>query len=100
MAGAAMRVELVSPERVVFSGEATMVITRVLDGGDIAFMAGHAPYLGALVECHTRIELVDGRVQDVAVHGGFVEVSGNKVSLLTDLAELGENIDVDRARRA
>lgn len=97
---ATMRVELVSPERVLFSGEATMVVTRTLGGGDIAFLAGHAPFLGALDECHTMIHLTDGRVQDVAVHGGFVEVSHGTVSILSDLAELGEHIDVDRARRA
>ena len=37
----ALRVELVSPERVLFSGEAKQVITRTLDGGEIAFLPGH-----------------------------------------------------------
>jgi F-type H+-transporting ATPase subunit epsilon len=97
---AVMRVEVVSPERVLFVGEATMVVTRVIEGGDIAFMPGHAPFLGALTECHTRLHLEDGRVQDVAVHGGFVEVGADHVSLLTDMAELGEHVDVDRARSA
>ena len=86
---AAMRVEVVSPERMLFSGDANQVITRTLGGGEIAFLAGHAPFLGALDACHTRIYLADGKVVDVAIHGGFVEVSNNKVSLLTDLAELG-----------
>lgn len=94
-----MRVEVVSPERVLFSGEATMVLTRTLDG-DIAFQANHAPFLGALSECHTKIYLPDGSVQDVAVHGGFVEVSNNTVTILSDVAELSQDIDVDRARRA
>jgi F-type H+-transporting ATPase subunit epsilon len=71
----ALRVELVSPERVLFSGEAKQVVTRTLDGGEIAFLPGHIAFLGALTECHTRIYLVDGKVQDVAVHGGFVEVA-------------------------
>ena len=96
----AMRVEVVSPERVLFSGEATQVITRTLGGGEVAFLAGHAPFLGALIENHTRIYLVDGKIVDVAIHGGFVEVSNNKVSLLTDLAELGSEIDRARAQRA
>jgi len=96
----AMRVEVVSPERVLFSGEATQVITRTLAGGEVAFLAGHAPFLGALIENHTRIYLVDGKIVDVAIHGGFVEVSNNKVSLLTDLAELGSEIDRARAQRA
>ena len=85
---ATMQVELVSPERVLFSGEATMVITRTLGGGDIAFMPGHAPFLGALTECHTRIHLADGGVLDVAVHGGFVQVDGQ------------QGLDPVRSRRA
>ena len=98
----AFKVDLVSPEKVLFSGEADMVITRTLDGGEIAFQAGHAPFLGVLVESHTRIFLTDGSIQDVAVHRGFVEVSGNPttVSILSDTAELSQDIDVDRAREA
>jgi F-type H+-transporting ATPase subunit epsilon len=95
-----MTVEVVSPERVLYSGEATMVITRTLGGGEIAFQAGHAAFLGALTECHTRVFLVDGTVEDIAVHGGFVEVSSNKVSILSDTAELGSQVDVERARQA
>jgi F-type H+-transporting ATPase subunit epsilon len=97
---ATMQVELVSPEKVVFSGEATQVITRTLGGGEIAFLAGHAPFLGALTECHTRITLADGEQVDVAVHGGFVQVSHNKVSILSDIAELGDQIDRGRATDA
>ncbi len=97
---ATMTVEVVSPESVLFSGEATMVITRTLGGGEVAFQAGHAPFLAALVENHTRVFLADGGVEDIAVHGGFVEVSNNKVSILSDSAELGSTIDVERARTA
>ena len=96
---ATMQVEVVSPEKVLFSGEAKQVITRTLDG-EIAFLPGHAPFLGALSECHTRITLADDSVLDVAVHGGFVQVSGNTVSLLSDIAELADQIDRDRALRA
>ena len=97
---ATMTVEVVSPERVLFSGEATMVITRTLGGGEVAFQAGHAPFLAALVENHSRVFLADGSVLDVAVHGGFVEVSHNKVSLLSDVAELGSDVDIQRAQAA
>ena len=97
---ATMQVELVSPEKVVFSGEATQVITRTLGGGEIAFLPGHAPFLGALTENHTRITLADGSQLDVAVHGGFVQVGGNKVSILSDIAELGADIDRGRAMAA
>ena len=60
MAGGSMRVELVSPERVVYSGDATMVVLRTAEGGDIAFQPGHAPFLGALVEKDARIYQVGG----------------------------------------
>ena len=89
-----MKVEVVSPEKLLFSGEATMVITRTLGGGDIAFMAGHAPFLAALADCHTKIHLADGTVQHLNVHGGFVEVSKSKVSILSDGAELTDGIPV------
>ena len=95
-----LKVEVVSPERVLFSGEARQVITRTLDGGEIAFLPGHTTFLGALVENHTRIYLADGKVQDVAVHGGFVDVAPDHVTILSDSAELAENIDVVRARAA
>lgn len=95
-----LRVEVVSPERVLFSGEARQVITRTVDGGEIAFLPGHSAFLGALVENHTRIYLVDGTVQDIAVHGGFVEVAPDHVTILSDTAEISGDIDVERARHA
>jgi F-type H+-transporting ATPase subunit epsilon len=100
MSSNAMTVEVVSPEAVLFSGEATMVITRTMGGGEIAFQPGHAAFLGALQTNHTRVFLVDGSVQDIAVHGGFVEVSNNKVSILSDAAEVAGSIDVERAQSA
>ena len=96
----ALRVEVVSPERVLFSGEAKQVITRTLDGGEIAFLPGHISFLGALTENHTRIYLSDGKVQDLAVHGGFVEVAPDHVTILSDSAALAEAIDIKRARAA
>jgi F-type H+-transporting ATPase subunit epsilon len=96
-----MQVDLVSPEEVLFSGEANMVITRTDGGGEIAFQAGHQPFVGALVENHTRIFLTDGSVQDIAVHRGFVEVSSGtptRISILSDSAELSKDIDIERAK--
>ncbi|MEQ8439374.1 MAG: ATP synthase F1 subunit epsilon [Ilumatobacter fluminis] len=95
-----MTVEVVSPEKVLYSGEATMVITRTIGGGEVAFQPGHVAFLGALTENHTRVFLADGSTEDVAVHGGFVEVSNNKVSILSDAAELGSQVDIERARSA
>ena len=97
---ATMSVEVVSPEAVLYSGEATMVITRTLGGGEIASQPGHAAFLGALTESNTRVFLADGSTEDIAVHGGFVEVSNNKVSILSDTAEIASQIDVERAKAA
>lgn len=99
-AGSGMRVEVVSPEKILFSGEATQVITRTLGGGEIAFLPGHAPFLGALTENHTRIYLSDGTIQNLAVHLGFVEVGPDHVTILSDAAELEQDIDVARAQSA
>ncbi len=95
-----MQVELVSPERILFSGEADMVIVRTVGGGDVAFLAGHAPFLGALAIHSARIKRPDGTEETAAVHGGFVHVRDNKVIILSDVAELASQIDVERARRA
>jgi F-type H+-transporting ATPase subunit epsilon len=94
-----MHVELVSPERILYSGDADMVICRTIDGGDIAFLANHAPFLGALDVAVVRIKTADGQWEEAAVHGGFVHVRDNKVILLSDLAELASQIDFERARR-
>lgn len=99
-AGSAMRVEVVSPEKILFSGDAVQVITRTIGGGEVAFLPGHAAFLGALTECHTRIYLSDGSIQNLAVHLGFVEVGPDHVTILSDMAELEQDIDVARAQAA
>ena len=95
----ALDVALVSPERILFSGEADMVVCRTSDG-EIAFLTGHAPLVGALGIGTVRIKQADGEEVKAAVHGGFVEVRDNRVSILSDVAELPDQIDVERARRA
>ena len=100
-----MQVELVSPERILWSGPAEMVIARTLGGGDIAFLPGHAPFVGALGTGILTIRPAGGGADEkVAVHGGFVEVSGSAesstVTVLSDVAEMASQIDVERARRA
>ena len=95
-----MEVELVSPEQVLYTGEADMVVARTLAGGEIAFLRGHAPFLGALAPAPVRLVLAAGGEKSFAVHGGFVEVSHDRVIILSDVAELPEQIDVDRAQAA
>ncbi len=93
-----LHVELVSPEEAVWSGEASMVIGRTVGGGDIAWMTGHAPFLGALDTCVIRVQLIDNTIEKIAVKGGFIEVSNDSVKILSDQAEKPEHVDPDRAR--
>ena len=95
-----LHVELVSPERILWTGEAEMVIARTLEGGEIAFLTDHAPFVGALDIGRVVIRSEEGGDQVLAVHGGFVEVSNNRVTILSDVAELKDQIDVARARGA
>jgi F-type H+-transporting ATPase subunit epsilon len=94
-----MQVEVVSPERILFSGEADMVVARS-EGGDIAFLSNHSPFLGTLGIGIVKVNLTGGGVEHIAVHGGFVEVRDNRVIILSDVAELVDHIDLERARKA
>ena len=94
-----LTVEVVSPERVLYSGEADMLVCRTSEG-EIAFLPGHVSFLGALGIGVVRSLLPDHGEQAIAVHGGFVEVSGDRVIVLSDVAEIAGSIDVERARAA
>ena len=93
-----LHVELVSPERILYSGEAEMVVCRTVDGGDIAFLTGHAPFVGALAIWKLFVRTPGGD-EEAAVYGGFVEVRENRVTILSDHAEMKADIDVEEARR-
>ena len=94
-----LHVELVSPERVVLTTTASMVLVRTTDG-DIAFQPGHVPFVGVLLPERVRIYGTDGTTQLIAVHSGFVEVASDRVAILSDVAELAGDIDTDRATAA
>ena len=95
-----LHVEVVSPERILWTGEADRVIARTIGGGEIAFLTGHAPFVGALDVGLVRVHSESGNEEVIAVHGGFVEVSTDRVTILSDVAELASQIDVNRARAA
>ena len=93
-------VELVSPEEVTYSGSAEMVIVRTVEEGDIAFQAGHVPFLGVLAPWSVDVLRPGGERDTFAVHRGFVEVSHNKVTILSDVSEAADEIDTARAETA
>ncbi len=91
-----MRVALVSPERVVWQGEATFVLARSIEG-DIGVLPRHAPLLAALVPGVVRIR-AEGEEIVAAVEGGFLSVSEDGVSILAEGAQLADEIDVSAAQ--
>ena len=97
---AEIQVHLVAVERELWTGKAQMVVARTVDG-DIGVMAGHSPLLAQLREGFAaRIVETNGNVLGVAVHGGFLSVTKDGVSILAEDAQLSDEIDVTRARAA
>jgi F-type H+-transporting ATPase subunit epsilon len=97
----AFRLDVVSPEAVLWSGQAVMLITRSTEG-EMGIMANHQPLMASLVPWSAVITPADGPKVVLAVRGGFLQVVGNRVTLLTDLARVvdGEGHEaVEEARR-
>ena len=94
-----MQVEVVTPERKVVSRECTMVSARAVDG-DIGILPRHIPLVTVLAPGVVKIK-GEGHVSTLAVSGGFLEVSpDSRVTILAETAELSNEIDVERARKA
>ena len=94
----ALHVELVAADRTVWSGDAAMVIARTTEG-DIGVLRDHAPTLSLLAPAVVEIQVEDtDDVVVAAVDGGFLSVANNRVSILSEHIDLGEDIHVDKAR--
>ena len=93
-------VEVVSPESVSYTGEAEMVVARTVDGGDIAFQTGHVPFIGTLAVWSVDVVKENGDRDTFAVHRGFVQVTGTQVTILSDVSEAKDQIDIARAEAA
>lgn len=81
------RVDVVSPEATVWSGDATFIVARTPEG-EIGILADHEPVLAALVTSAVQVEAADGSKTTIGVHGGFLQVLQNQVTLLTDRAQV------------
>ncbi len=82
---ALLRVEVVTPEKRVWSGEAKMVSARTLEG-ELGVLPDHAPLLGVLADGTVSIKAADGSTNDFVIHGGFISVANNRVSILGESA--------------
>ncbi len=93
-----LHIELVAADRTVWSGQAAMVIARTTEG-DVGVLRDHAPLLSLLTEAVVEIQVHDTNdVVVAAIDGGFLSVANNRVSILSEHIELGEEIHVDEAK--
>ena len=93
-----LQVEVVSADRLVWEGKAVNVIVRTTEG-DIGILPRHEDFLAGLVPCAVEVVTDDGRRQVIAIEGGFVAVNDNRVSILTELASLPDEISAEAAQR-
>jgi F-type H+-transporting ATPase subunit epsilon len=93
----ALHIELVAADRTVWSGEATMVIARTVEG-EVGVLKDHAPLLSLLTDATVEITADGGEKIFAVVDGGFISVANNRVSILSERAILAEDVNVDEAR--
>ncbi len=93
-----IRLDIVTPDRMVYSEDVNMVIARATDG-DLGILPGHAPLIAGLDIWPLRIMKDEGE-QQLSLCGGFIEVRPQKITILASCAEKPEEIDIKRAEEA
>lgn len=93
-----LTVNIVTPDGPVYDSQVDMIIAKTASG-EIGILPGHIPTVAPLVIGAVKLKK-DGKSEYVAVNGGFVEVRPEKVSILTQSAEIASNIDVARAKES
>ena len=95
---ASIRLDIVTAEQLVFSGDVDVVIAPGIDG-EMAILPRHAPLMTTLQSGELRVRQ-EGEEFSLAVTGGFLEVRPDRVTVLADAAERAEDIDAARAEEA
>ena len=93
-----LRLDIVTAERSVFSGEVDSIIAPGVEG-ELGILPRHAPLLTMLQPGDLRVR-VGADVHDIVVSGGFIEVLPDHVVVLADTAERADEIDTERAQQA
>ncbi len=93
-----MQVEVVSADRVVWSGKVTNIIAKTVDG-DIGILPNHAPVLAMLVPGAVEIFCEDNSREIVAVDGGFLSVAQERVSILSEYATMANEVSLRDAEK-
>ena len=92
------KVEIITPERIFYTGEATMIEFNT-ESGEIGVYKNHIPLTTVLKPGVVTITNEEDK-KTAAVHAGFAEILGDKVTLLAEIAEWPDEIDVTRAEAA
>jgi F-type H+-transporting ATPase subunit epsilon len=92
-----MQVELVAADRLVWSGQAKMVVARTTEG-DVGILPGHAPMLALLQDGVVDVTTESGESWVAAVDAGFLSVAKNLISILSEHAQMSHDIDLEKAR--
>lgn len=93
-----MQVEVVSADRVVWSGESSNIIAKTVEG-EIGILPGHEPVLGVLVPSAVVIFDEGGGREVVAVDGGFISMSQGRVSILSEYARMAGETSLAQAEK-
>jgi F-type H+-transporting ATPase subunit epsilon len=95
----AFQVDVVSAEEKIFSGQAKFVALPG-ESGELGILPGHTPLITRIKPGSVRIELADGGQEFVFVAGGILEVQPHCVTVLSDTAIRGKDLDESRAEAA
>ena len=99
MAGKTQRLEIVTPERKVYSEDVEFVVVPGSEG-ELGFLPGHSPLASSLKIGVLRVTKDAGKPLRIAITGGFVEVMDSRVTVLTSAAEREDEVDKKRAEAA
>jgi F-type H+-transporting ATPase subunit epsilon len=99
MAAKLFQVDVVTPEAIIWSGEADFLVAKTVEG-EIGVLADHEPTMAALATGAVEVNAADGSRVTVGTHGGFLQIFRNQVTLLTDRAELSTGDRAETLRLA
>lgn len=92
------RLEIITPDRIFYEGEASMLEITTSEG-DVGILPGHIPLTSILVPGVAKIHTEAGE-RKAAIHSGFMEVLGDRVLVMAEIAEWPDEIDINRANEA
>ena len=96
---ALMQLQIITPDKMMCDEPVKMVEMRTAEG-EMGVLPGHIPVTVMMIPGVAHITTADGSIRHIAIHDGFVEIQPDRVSIMAELAEWPEDIDLDRAKEA